>query len=57
MRASDACEGRELPLEPGWERLNWGRGRLQAGVLERVALVSAWEAAGTLSSEARAGGA
>lgn len=57
LRASDACEGRELPLEPGSERLNWGRGRLQAGVLERVALVRAWEAAGTLSSEARAGGA
>lgn len=39
MRASDPCEGREQPLEPGSERLNWGRGRLQSGVLERVALV------------------
>lgn len=56
-RASDACEGREQPLEPGSERLDWGRGRIRAGVLEKVALVRAWEAAGTLSSEARTGGA
>lgn len=57
LRASDACEEREQPLEPGSERLYWGRGRLRAGVVERVALVRAWEAAGTLSSEACAGGA
>lgn len=57
MRARDACEGREQPLEPGSERLDWGRRCLWAGVLERVALGRAWEAAGTFSSEARAGGA
>lgn len=57
MRARDACEGREQPLEPGSERLDWGRRCLWAGVLERVALSRAWEAAGTFSCEARAGGA
>lgn len=57
LRAGDVCEGREQPLEPGSERPDWGRGRLRAGVWERVALGRAWEAAGTFSSEARAGGA
>lgn len=57
LRDRDVCEGREQPLEPGSERPDWGRGQLRAGVWERVALGRAREAAETLSSEARAGGA
>lgn len=57
LRAGNVCEGREQPLEPGSERADWGRGRLRAGVWERVTPGRAWEAAGTFSAEARAGGA